>query len=136
MLTHQLLRNAGRGARSTTRAAAAAASSALHAAELPSNTLLPSTNNAPTTTFTRQMSFGGGAGFKGMEGFFKQEKLREMAEERLNAKARAEQYLAKKNMDGGAADGEAAGMPPPPWVGLALFLTLFILPSKHIQLKE
>lgn len=82
------------------------------------------------------MSFGGGAGFKGMEGFFKQEKLREMAEERLNAKARAEQYLAKKNMDGGAADGEAAGMPPPPWVGLALFLTLFILPSKHIQLKE
>ena len=45
-----------------------------------------------------------------MEGFFKQEKLRGKVEEALNAKAKAEQYLANKNVDE-AGDG----MPPPPW---------------------
>lgn len=116
-LTRHLLSGAVRS-RSMRRATSAAASSALRAAELPSRGVDGARLASSPTTATvvngiarRHMSFGGGAGFKGMEGFFKQEKLRAKVEEALNAKAKAQQYLAKKNMDG----GPEAGMPPPPW---------------------
>jgi|AntAceMinimDraft_1070359.scaffolds.fasta_scaffold159641_1 hypothetical protein len=48
-----------------------------------------------------------------MEGFFKQEKLKAKLEAALDAKAKAEQYLARKGMDGGG--GGEDDMPPPPW---------------------
>lgn len=123
-----LMLRAGR-ARSTRAAAAAVAtaSSALHpcsvhdslprggpAAASTARSSVVVGHHHGTVAARRPMSFGGGAGFKGMEGFFKQEKLKAKVEEALNAKAKAEEYLAKKKNDG-RADGED-GMPPPPWV--------------------
>ena len=62
----------------------------------------------------RHMGFGGGSGFKGMEGFFKQEKLKEKVNRALDAKAKAEQYLARRDL-GEPIEGGHDGMPPPPW---------------------
>ena len=91
--------------------AAAAAAGGVGGAASSSSSLAPV---ALGSALRHMSAFGGGAGFKGMEGFFKQEKLRGKVEEALNAKAKAEQYLAKKNVDEAAAEA-GDGMPPPPW---------------------
>lgn len=47
-----------------------------------------------------------------MEGYLKQEKLKAKVEKALNAKAKAEEYLAKKEAEEAAG---VDGLPPPPW---------------------
>lgn len=53
----------------------------------------PPCARARTTT---RAFLGGGHGIKGMEGFLKQEKLREKVEQMHDARAKAEKYLSKR----------------------------------------
>lgn len=58
------------------------------------------------------VNFGGG--IKGMEGFLKQEKLREKVEQMQDARAKAERYVSEREAK---SDGSSASKPahPPPW---------------------
>ena len=47
-----------------------------------------------TAGYARHMSYGGG-GIKGMEGFFKQERIRQKMDESIDQRAAAERYLVK-----------------------------------------
>ena len=58
----------------------------------------------------RHVNFGGG--IKGMEGYLKQEKLREKVEQMQDARAKAERYAAEKEMK---KDSSSDQPHPPPW---------------------
>jgi hypothetical protein len=59
----------------------------------------------------RHVHFQGG-GIKGMEGYFKQEKLREKVEQMRDARAKAERYASAKETNTSRVDEPAH---PPPW---------------------
>jgi len=61
------------------------------------------------------VNFGGG--IKGMEGYLKQEKLREKVEQMQDARAKAERYASEReiNSDGSSERKKRDAAHPPPW---------------------